>query len=129
MITLGYEVKDVITGFTGIVVAYAEHLHNCDRAAVQPRELKDGSPVDALWFDVPQLELVGARSVPVQVAAILALKLGDEVADSLSPFKGKVTGIATWINGCRRVGVTPNKMKDSHPVDDVWFAASQLTLV
>lgn len=66
MIELGDEVKDSITGFQGVVVGAFHYLHGCRRLAVQPRELKDGKPLESQVFDEPQLILVKAINPPVQ---------------------------------------------------------------
>jgi hypothetical protein len=63
MINLGDKVKDVVTGLTGIAVAKTHYLQGCTRIGVQPQELKDGKPVEASWFDEPQLEVVEAGVV------------------------------------------------------------------
>lgn len=55
---LGDDVRDSITGLTGCVIAKTEWLNGCWRITVQPRELKDGKPVDSCVFDVEQLEIV-----------------------------------------------------------------------
>lgn len=60
-IQLGDLVRDSITGFHGIVIARTEWLNGCWRIVVQPQELRDGKPIDALTFDVEQLELLEAR--------------------------------------------------------------------
>lgn len=60
-ITLGSEVRDTITGFTGIVVARCEWLYGCVRITVQPKQLHDGKPVDYVTFDEDQLEPVVAE--------------------------------------------------------------------
>ena len=52
---LGSEVKDKITGFVGIVVARTAWINGCTRYGVQSRELKDGKPIDAEWFDEQSL--------------------------------------------------------------------------
>jgi hypothetical protein len=57
-IELGDEVRDTITGFTGVVIAEHKWLHGCRRLSVQPRELKDGKPIEHQTFDEPQLEVV-----------------------------------------------------------------------
>jgi len=57
-IELGDEAKDTVTGLTGVVVCRTQWLHGCVRFGVQPRELKDGKPVDPTYVDEPQLELV-----------------------------------------------------------------------
>lgn len=55
---LGCEVKDVITGFTGIVVGRHQWLNNCNTYSVKSQVLKDGMPQDACNFDEPQLDFV-----------------------------------------------------------------------
>jgi hypothetical protein len=57
---LGQEVKDIITGYKGIVEAITTWLNGCVRITIQPRELdKDGVPKTARTFDADQLEYVG----------------------------------------------------------------------
>ena len=58
---LGSRVKDIITGFEGIVVARSQWLNNCSTYGVQPEELKNGIPQEKQWFDEPQLELVKTK--------------------------------------------------------------------
>jgi hypothetical protein len=57
-IELGDIARDTITGFTGVVIAKTDWLHSCCRITLQPKELKDGKPVEAQNFDEPQLELI-----------------------------------------------------------------------
>ena len=57
-IKLGQKVRDSISGMEGTAVARAEYLYGCVRIAVQPKELKDGVPLDAVYVDEPQLEVV-----------------------------------------------------------------------
>lgn len=49
--------------------------------------------------------------------------LGDEVKDTVTGFKGIVTSITEYLNGCRRVGVQPpidkdGKMPDAYSIDE-----------
>ena len=129
MISIGDKAKDIITEFTGVVVAYSTHLHNSDRVALQPRELVDGKPADAVWFDLPQVELVEVGVIPFVKAVHSDIQLGDKVTDTLSKSKGVITGIVLWNNGCRRMCLQPTALKDGTPVDDAWFAAQQLKLL
>jgi hypothetical protein len=55
---LGDIAKDTLTDFQGTIVARHEYLNGCVRLSIQPRELKDGKPVDATTFDIEQLALV-----------------------------------------------------------------------
>jgi hypothetical protein len=57
---LGEAVRDVLTGFTGIVATQSRWLTGCNTYGVKPLELKDGVPMDRVYFDEPQLELVKA---------------------------------------------------------------------
>lgn len=57
-INLGDTARDTITGFEGVVVCVSQWLHGCQRLTLQPRELKDGKPVEACTFDEPQLEKI-----------------------------------------------------------------------
>lgn len=58
MIELGSVVRDKITGLHGVAVARTDWIHGCTRYGVQPTELHEGKPIDPLWFDEPQLEIV-----------------------------------------------------------------------
>jgi len=57
-IKLGDQVKDNITDLEGTVIAKATYLHGCTQCEVQPRKLKDGLPIEAVWVDEPQLEVI-----------------------------------------------------------------------
>lgn len=57
-IKLGDVVRDSISGMEGVVIADTMWLNGCRRLQVQPRELKDGKPVEGQSFDEEQLELV-----------------------------------------------------------------------
>jgi len=54
-IELGDAAKDAISGFSGIVTGKSTYLNGCTRFLLEPRTLKDGSQIDAVWFDVEQL--------------------------------------------------------------------------
>lgn len=65
-IELGYKVRDLITGFEGIVVAITRWLHGCDRVTVQPDVLDDNGKVkEAVVFDDASLEVLEERKIPV----------------------------------------------------------------
>ncbi|MDD5358234.1 MAG: hypothetical protein PHX80_03755 [Candidatus Nanoarchaeia archaeon] len=56
---LGQEVKDIITGFSGIITGRCEYLTGCNHYAIQSRTLKDGKPADYEWLDESRLEPTG----------------------------------------------------------------------
>lgn len=55
---LGKLAKDKITGFQGILTARCEFLTGCNRYCIQPTELKDGKPIDSIYFDEAQIEII-----------------------------------------------------------------------
>lgn len=57
------------------------------------------------------------------------IRLGDVVKDSISGFQGVVTSWTDWLNGCTRLGVTPEETKDGKPVETHSFDIEQLVLV
>lgn len=69
LFALGDVVEDTVTAFRGVVVAKTRWLNGCIRITVQPQELKDGKPIDALGFDVEQLELVRRKAAKAKPLA------------------------------------------------------------
>lgn len=127
---LGKTAIDRITGFSGLVVAFTEVIHNMDRVCLQPRALgEDGQPKKPVWFDLCQVEFGDYSDVTVIPATVIAMKIGDEVEDTLSNMKGTVVGISTYLNGCLRLGVQPKELKDGIPVDEAWLPPAQLKLI
>lgn len=60
---LGDRAKDIITGFSGVVVSRSQWLNNCNTYGLQPEKLKDGIPQERQHFDEPQIELVTEKVV------------------------------------------------------------------
>lgn len=55
---LGARVRDVITGFEGIITARSDWLNGCVRYLVSAERIKeDGNTID-LWVDEPQLKFL-----------------------------------------------------------------------
>ena len=54
----GDRVKDIISGFTGIVICRTEWIYGCVRIGVQPEKTAEGKPLESYTFDEPQLKLV-----------------------------------------------------------------------
>lgn len=61
--------KDSITGFEGVVYAKTEWYNGCIKFLIQPKEMKDGKPIEPEWFDAEQLIKVdeGVRSYSERV--------------------------------------------------------------
>ncbi len=55
---LGMEVKDIVSGFTGIVTGMNWFLNGCVRVGVDPPVGKDGKQTEAVYIDLEQLVVV-----------------------------------------------------------------------
>ena len=66
VIKLGDEVRDNVSGFTGITISRHSYLQGCDRFGVQPPVDKDGKLPEVMTFDGPSLECITASKVKRQ---------------------------------------------------------------
>jgi hypothetical protein len=80
-IELGDEVKDIVSGFTGIATARTEFLNGCVRISIDPPVDKDGKPVDGKWFDVEQVEVMQRAKVQPRPATPKATTTGGDRPD------------------------------------------------
>ncbi len=59
---LGYEVRDKVTDYKGVVISMSFDLYGCIQADVRPTSLKeDGHPKQGYWMDVSRLEIVYSK--------------------------------------------------------------------
>ena len=57
---LGKEVKDIVTGFKGIIIARVEYLNGCMQYCIEPKKInKDGSMIKPPYIDEGQLKITG----------------------------------------------------------------------
>jgi hypothetical protein len=62
----GDEVKSKVTGYRGVVTATTHFMNGCVQYAVRSQKLKDHQPLDSVWIDVQELELVKACKVEIE---------------------------------------------------------------
>lgn len=62
---LGHEVRDVVTGRTGVIVSVSFDLSGCIQGYIQPAAGKDGKVSDGIWCDTKRLKAL--KSKPVQL--------------------------------------------------------------
>ena len=60
---LGMNVKDRVTGFTGVVATVGFDLYGCIQAVVNPGTDKDGKLMDSQWFDINRLTVTSSAPV------------------------------------------------------------------
>jgi hypothetical protein len=56
---LGKRAKDKITGFAGVITSRCEFLTGCNRYCIQPTKLEGGKPIESIYFDEDQIEIIG----------------------------------------------------------------------
>ncbi len=57
---LGEELKDIVTGFKGVVMGRTEYLTGCNHYGLAPQKIKaDGTVADWTWFDESRLASTG----------------------------------------------------------------------
>jgi hypothetical protein len=59
MIRLGEKVKDLVSGFEGIVTAKVEYLNGCIQYCIKPKQGKDGKMPESHYIDEKQLIVIG----------------------------------------------------------------------
>ena len=59
----------------------------------------------------------------------MKINLGDKVRDTITGFSGVAIGRTEWINGCTRIVVQSDKLKDGVPTDAQHIDEPQLELV
>jgi hypothetical protein len=70
-IALGAQVKDVITGFVGVVTGRCEWITGCIQYVVAPQKLnkETSAPVPGEWFDEQRLKVLKTKTVGLQVGS------------------------------------------------------------
>ncbi len=56
-------------------------------------------------------------------------KLGDVLQDTISGFKGVAVASTEWLNGCVRVTLQPQELREGKPIDGHVFDVEQLAMV
>jgi hypothetical protein len=56
-------------------------------------------------------------------------QLGDRVKCRVTGYTGIVTAVTHWLNGCRRLGIQDEKLKDGKPAEAQYFDDEQLEVV
>lgn len=99
---LGKRVKDSITGFTGIVTQILHKANGNVQYGIQP--VGDGNTYpDAMFIDYHTIEIVddGVADKVTPITNPTTIKIGDEIQDKITKYRGIVTEIAIHLNGCQ----------------------------
>lgn len=133
VVELGDKVRDVVTGFEGVVASWQKHMHGCDRLVVDPTKLgDDDKPLDGWVLDIMRLTLVekGILAAIPYPTEWDKLTLGAVVKDRVTGFQGLISVIEITVSGVVMMGVDPAKVdKDGQPAKSAFFHAGRLELV
>lgn len=62
-ISMGDQVRDTLSGFTGVVIARSEFLTGCNQVLVMPESHDPSKMNDSHWFDVERMQKIKERAV------------------------------------------------------------------
>lgn len=115
-IRLGITVRDLSTGFTGIIASKVELMNGNVQYAVQPKlssEAKPGEFPDSMNIDFHTLDYVDAGlSDRVTNPGPVTINLGDKVRDTVTGAEGITVNRITFMNGCIYYNVQQPAEKD-----------------
>ena len=57
------------------------------------------------------------------------ITLGSKSKDTISGFTGIVVCISKWLNGCTRITIQPQELKDGKPLENLTFDVVQVEVV
>lgn len=66
---MGKEVKDIVTGFSGVITGKSTWLFGCNQYCVSPKISEDGGIKAGEWFDEGRIQIIGEGIRPQQVVA------------------------------------------------------------
>jgi len=65
-LNLGDQVKDIVTGYKGVVVCKSEHLNGCWRVGVQAPINKEGKVDGTEWFDIETIVVLKTKPIEIK---------------------------------------------------------------
>jgi len=127
---MGDELKDPITGFTGIVLSITEHSTGCIHYGLQAQSLdKDGKPGVDCWFDQTRLTPVNAKKVDFPTPAP-QYRLFQQVKDKVTALKGTILAVARHSDNTVSYGIQQSELDKNGKVRDYeWTGEHRIILV
>ena len=123
MIHRGDEVRDVITGFSGVVTGITHWQHGCTRCVVSPRALKDGIPAPTHVFDEPQLEVIVNGAIDTTKFSKMPpehpLPFGSIVKNKVTGYTGVVIAWSAWFPDELSYTVQSQTLHNNAPIKPV----------
>ncbi len=63
---LGIKVKDVISGFSGVITGRAQHITGCNTYGVNPQKVVEGKIQEVQWFDEQRIIAVPGKKLVIK---------------------------------------------------------------
>lgn len=130
--TLGNQVKDVVSGMKGTLMAFAEHLSGTVHCTIQaPMGKGKGEEDKSVFVDVMQVEYVGEGIKAKPLDDTSHIVLGDFYRDVVTGFEGYAVMKLMFISGCTQVCLQPKIVGDdkSKVPEDVGFDWKRIEFV
>lgn len=129
-ITLGIQVRDIVTGFTGITIGKALYINGCIQYLVAPKVGEDNKKEAGCYYDHQRLEIVGENVAPNIVSVPMPeFTLGIKAKDISSGVVGILTSRQEFFGGLVEYHLQPSLDKDGKAVEGSWVLASWLEVV
>lgn len=128
-IKLGQKAKCKVTGFVGVAICRASYIHGVDRIDLQPPIDKDGKLLESEMFDEMQLTVVDEKCLAAPKPEAQTIELGQLVRDRPSQIEGIAHGTCLFLNGCRRILISPKKDKDGKHIEGMWFDQGMVSVI
>ena len=126
----GVKAKDLITGLEGIITARADLLQGSRQWAIQPAPTGDDKePPKAHFIDEVSLQVTDAGIsdiIPAETDKAI-FKLGEEVTDKMTGFKGYIVEKVTYLNGCVHYAVSSKDLTKEGKTVSETFDCTRLT--
>jgi len=127
-VELGDLVVDTITGFEGIAIGRATYMYGCSRIGIQPRNLKDGEPIEDQWFDDQRVEVKVRNAVP-PAPLVVNITQGCRIIDKVTGYTGVITGIAIYHSGNVNGFVQSETLANGKPREALAIPQERLVVV
>lgn len=130
-VNLGDMAKDKVTNFTGIVVAVSYEIDGTIFIGLQPRELDNGKPAEALDFDIERVEVTEAGMAKTHDTETVkrSVKIGAIYRDRVSGATGTAIRRIDFLGGCTRVTLQGKVGKDNKRPEAFMVPVESLEIV
>lgn len=118
-IKLGDIIRDTVSGMEGVYASYTIRISGNNRVDIQPVSKDKEKFADGGNVDMENCVYVKDGPGVVMPPHSYDIKMGEEVEDVTSGFKGTVVGITTFMNGCVYAEVQGKVDKDGKRPDAI----------